>query len=527
MRGLLLLILGLMIPLTVWAIDATSSSFFVRQDIQSVTGNSASTTFKSQNAGGQTAVGTSSSATFKVCSGLLCSLYKSVKPQYTQVHFHWRNDDGTETTATSATGGSEDTGLTSVATGTVKRLRVEISNEGGTQEAFTTQQFRIEYGRTTTTCASTTYTDVAGVGGDWDMGTSQLVEGNDTTNISVASGGTTDDNAVFLSPNGGQRETTSQTGALSLPSNKFVEMEYAVQALAAATSTGTYCFRVTNAGIATNYVYTRYATTTISSGANSAPTVSAVTINNGAAITLIENTTININATGTITDTDGNANIVYATATLYRSGVGAGCTADDNNCYRLASSSCSLTSCSGNSCTATCTAAIQFFADPTDSGTYSAQNWLASITGVDQAGASGSGASGTGAELNTLLALNVTGSIGYGSLSPGGNTGGTNQTTVVTNTGNAAIDTNLSGTNLTSGANTIAVGNQKYATSTFTYSGCSVCTALTTSPVQYILNILKPTSTAPVTQNVYWGLSVGTNPSGSYTGTNTVDAALH
>lgn len=527
MRSLLVLTLGLMIPLTVWAIDATSSSFFVRQDIQTVVGESTSTSFGGQNGGGQSALGRSTSATFKMCSGLLCQLFQDIKPQYTQLHFHWRNDDGTETTATSATGEIEDVELSNLAKSTVQRLRVAVSNEGGTRQGYSSQQFRLEYGLLSTTCANAAYTDVGAVAGDWDMGASQLTEGSDTSNISVFVGGMTDENSAFLSPNGGQRETTSQTGSLLLASNQFVELEYAVQALSAATNGGTYCFRITNAGSPTNFIYTRYATVTLASGANSAPTVSAVAINGGSAITLIENTTMNVNATGTITDTDGNADIAYATATIYRSGVGTGCSADDNNCYRLASSSCSLSACAGNSCLATCTAAIQFFADPTDSGTYAAQNWLASVTGVDQSGASGSATAGTGAELNTLLALNVTGSINYGSVAPGGNTGSTNQSTTVTNTGNATIDINLSGTNLISGGNTITVGNQKYATSTFTYSGCSVCTALTTSPVQYIVNILKPATTTPVTQNVYWGLSVGTNPSGSYTGTNTVDAVLH
>lgn len=520
-------ILGIILPLTVFAWDATSTSFFARQDVQTITGLSTSTTFQNQSGGGQSGFGISTSSSFKVFAGHLFSLWKDIKPQYTQIHFHWRNDDNSESQATSATGEIEDTALSNLSKNTVARLRVEITNNGGTREGFSTQQFRIEYGLLATTCANATYTDVGAVGGDWDMGASQLTEGSDTTNIAAVVGGVTDANAQFLSPNGGQRETTSQTGALSVASDKFVELEYAVQALTAATSSGTYCFRVTNAGSATNFVYTRYPTVTLASGANATPVVSAVTVNGSSAITLTENTSTSISFAGTVTDTDGFADIAYATGTLYRSGVGTACAADQNNCYRLVSSSCPLSSCGGNSCTATCSVPVQFFAEPTDAGAYVAETWQASITGVDQAGASGSATSASGVELNTLLALNVTASISYGSVSPGGTTGATNQTTTVTNTGNGAIDVNLSGTNLTSGSNTIAVGNQKYATSTFTYSSCTVCTALSTTPTQYILNVIKPTSATPSTKDVFWGLSVGTNPSGSYTGTNTFTAVTH
>lgn len=260
---------------------------------------------------------------------------------------------------------------------------------------------------------------------------------------------------------------------------------------------------------------------------NSAPTVSNVVLNAGLVITLIENTTKNVSVAATSTDTDGNADIAYATATIYRSGVGSGCSVDGNNCYAVASTSCTKSSCSGNNCNFSCTAAIQYFAQPTDSGTYSAETWQASVTVRDTAGATGVSTTASGVELNTLLALNVTGSIGYGSLAASSTTGAVNQTTTVTNTGNTTIDVNLSGTDMAFGENIISVGNQKYATSSFTYSSCTICTLLTSSPVQYILNILKPTTTTAVTKDVLWGLSVGFKPAGTYSGTNTFEAVLH
>lgn len=257
---------------------------------------------------------------------------------------------------------------------------------------------------------------------------------------------------------------------------------------------------------------------------NSPPTLSALTLNGGSAITLTENTSTSIAVVGTATDLNGNADISFATGTIYRSGIsgGAACTSDENNCYRVASSSCVKSNCSGNSCDFTCTAKIQYFADPTDSGTFSAENWLGEITATDIAGTTGVSTTASGVELNTLFSLNVTSALNFGSLSPGGDSGTVNQVATTTNTGNAAIDAELSGENMVFGANTITVGNEKYATSTFTYSSCTICTALTTTPTRYELDLPKPTSTASVEDTVFWGLGVPNgNPPGSYTGTST------
>jgi hypothetical protein len=106
----------------------------------------------------------------------------------------------------------------------------------------------------------------------------------------------------------------------------------------------------------------------------------------------------------------------------------------------------------------------------------------------------------------------VSGDINYGTLSLGDNTGGFNETAQIQNTGNAPIDLTLEGTDLTSSASTtIPVGNQKYATSTFTYSGCVICIALsgTASPLE--VDLPKPTSTStPVIDELYWGIYVPT-----------------
>lgn len=253
------------------AYEASSSSFFIHGGgLTSFGQTGSSSSFINYSAAGQAISGLASSASnFIAKMGILNAIFRSFKPSYEQVHYHWRNDDGTETTATSATGGTANTTITNLSKNTIKRLRFEISNEGGT-DSISAQQFRIEYGLKVTTCAAIgSWTDVGAGAGDWDMGASQLTEAADTTNITVSSGGVADANNSFLTPNGGQRETTSQTGSLTVGSNNFVELEYAIQALNAATDSGTYCFRLTNAGSATNFVYTQYPEATLAAAASS------------------------------------------------------------------------------------------------------------------------------------------------------------------------------------------------------------------------------------------------------------------
>lgn len=266
----------------VLAFNATSTSFYARQDIVGSGGGSSayslstSTTYKLIGVEGETALGTSTSGTsYDSCSGFLCSLFKPIYPQYTLSHYHWRNDDGSETTATSGTSGAQDTATSSIPKSVTKRLRVEISNEGGTEKSYAAQQFRVEYGLRSTTCSAiSSWTDVGAVGGDWDMSNStNLTNGNDTTNIATGVGGVTDDN-IYFRGSGSVLDTTSQSGAVSIPSHTYIELEYAIQALPAATDSGTYCFRITNAGTATNYVYSTYPTATLTGSVSLTLTVS-------------------------------------------------------------------------------------------------------------------------------------------------------------------------------------------------------------------------------------------------------------
>lgn len=166
----------------------------------------------------------------------------------TLVHYHWRNDDGTQATATSKTSGIEDTSLTSIRQGSTTRLRIEVSNEGNS--ATPAMQYRLEYASNPSTCEEATgWTDVGASGGDFDMSNSiHLIDGANTTDIANGLGGVTNENSNFESPNGAVKDTSSQTGNISLSVTDFVELEYSFVASTSAAEGNTYCFRVTDQG---------------------------------------------------------------------------------------------------------------------------------------------------------------------------------------------------------------------------------------------------------------------------------------
>ena len=170
-----------------------------------------------------------------------------VSPALTQTHYHWRNDDGSESGATSATGGNQDTAIAELSSANTRRLRMQVSNEGSTSTAAT---FQLEYGLAAPTCEDTvTWTPVDQSADAWDMSPSaNITDGADTTNISTTTGGVSDENTTFLTPNGGLKDTNSTLGEVTLQTSEFIEMEFSVVASSTALEGETYCFRMTDNG---------------------------------------------------------------------------------------------------------------------------------------------------------------------------------------------------------------------------------------------------------------------------------------
>ena len=226
----------------------------------------------------------------------------------TQEHYHFRNDNGLETTATSKTGGTQDTDLTSLQQSTSTRVRFEISNEGSSSSLPTA--FRLEFSEATSSCTlASGWTDVGAVSDEFNMYDSpNLTNGSNTTNISTGVGGVTDGNTVFLASNGGVRDTSSQTGSLTMATTSFVELEYSIIASTSSVQGSTYCFRVTNAGTPLP-VYSAYPRVTIVSDVTVRATSSqATTIN-------IPSTNTYIGGTFAITENSGSRNLTGLTLT--------------------------------------------------------------------------------------------------------------------------------------------------------------------------------------------------------------------
>jgi hypothetical protein len=253
-----------------------------------------------------------------------------------------------------------------------------------------------------------------------------------------------------------------------------------------------------------------------------------VKLNHQNNIDLIEGSTTSTSATADISHpTDCNL-LTNVSAKIYRSGATStkDCIVNENNCYSVAS--CTQNTCSGTDATYTCTIDMQFDADPTDANTpWTAEYWRAYIEATDGS-LTGSGYSPADApDVNSLLALAVTGSIDYGSLNPGDKNDPLDKITTVTATGNISLDVTLYGTQIctdypTCVIHTMVVGKQKYALSASTAysSGISL---LVDPGAEAELNCPKTIdSSNKQTKNIWWGIEIP-NPqaAGSYTGQNT------
>jgi len=328
-----------------------------------------------------------------------------------------------------------------------------------------------------------------------------------------------------------EEENNSISNLSAIPEASRGEWDWVIQNNGAAASTD-YCFRMVTSN---NDIlqYTNYPKLTTAAGGNQAPTVSNVSLNNGGSITLIENTTISIVASGSVTDADNCSDISSAKAIVFMDPTNtASCSVDNNNCYTEIDCT-KEASCSGNTADFTCDFSMYFYANPTaDGASFSSDKWTVMLITSDSVGQDDMASnSAQTVEVNELVALEITAGdpIQYNNGSvmlAGQDTEATNETVTIKNTGNRGIDVNLQGTNLTGDCGVITVGNQQYASVSFTYNDYG--TTLTDSNVRYEngnISWAKPTSATPVTNDIYWGIGipVGTGI-GACSGTNTFSA---
>jgi len=161
---------------------------------------------------------------------------------------------------------NEDTQYVSFPKNTFKRLRLEVANNGGWTRG-TAPSFTLEVAQTAT-CSNGTYVAVPTTygAGAWVIATStNITDGAATTNTGTPpTTGLTDVGSTFVA---GQTKTTGNTtSAITLAAGSFTEIEYALSATSNAVGGSTYCFRVTNNGGTTGFVYSQYAKAVIESG---------------------------------------------------------------------------------------------------------------------------------------------------------------------------------------------------------------------------------------------------------------------
>jgi len=182
--------------------------------------------------------------------------------QLNQTGYHWRNDDGTEGGASSATGGSENTALFGLTRDDPRRIRMSVNNTGSTSTLPTTLQ--LEYGAQTATCEDIgIWTAVSDADDDWNMfDSANLTNGANTVNIAVGSGGVTDSDTLFKSPNGAVVDTTDAVSALQIDDLEYIELEFSITASTSALAGNSYCFRLTENGVPLNS-YTQYPQVTL------------------------------------------------------------------------------------------------------------------------------------------------------------------------------------------------------------------------------------------------------------------------
>ena len=183
------------------------------------------------------------------------------------------NEDVTPINGVGATwSADEDTPLTGLAKLATKRVRFEIANAAAASGSVL---YRLEVSQkdpTSCAAAGSTWTRINS-STEWDMvASTHFTEGDPTSNVNP---GLTDAYSTFVPGQLKDLDATvtaadDETTAIALSETEFTEIEYAIQATTSATGAAIYCFRLTNAGVATGFSYseTKYAKVTLGNTAD-------------------------------------------------------------------------------------------------------------------------------------------------------------------------------------------------------------------------------------------------------------------
>jgi photosystem II stability/assembly factor-like uncharacterized protein len=253
---------------------------------------------------------------------------------------------------------------------------------------------------------------------------------------------------------------------------------------------------------------------------NYLPVASAVSLNSGSSITLTEDSTTAVSCTATVTDGNGCATITGATAKIFRTGMTAGCASAPENCY-VPTCTQNSGSCSGGGdldATYTCPISLEYYADPTDTGSpFASDDWTCTVTPSDNVGAGTSGSGTT--EINSLFAVKIPDGYvnDFGVVERGTNTADFNQNATLKNSGNRNMDLEVSGSDWTCTVGSVSVGNVKYQALEFDFN--SGGTTLSSTPTLFGLNVCPACYV-----DTYWGFAApAANARGTCSGSATLN----
>ncbi len=235
-------------------------------------------------------------------SDYLSISFVAPSPEVNQIHYRFRDDDGSESTANWRE--AEDTGdpMTGVhlEIGENIRLRMALANIGAGDA--TNYDYDIQYALTTTGCSSDpggwVTIPVTATTEEWEMATSSNFSDGTSTTAQLSNS----ESYNFVSGTMVQNPSNS-SGAISLSESDYTEIEYAIKATVDAYTAGTYCFRVVNNGSVINK-YDIYPELTLAGILNTAPTFDINPSDGGSATSTPTNFGQSVNFSATAIDNE-------------------------------------------------------------------------------------------------------------------------------------------------------------------------------------------------------------------------------
>ena len=229
---------------------------------------------------------------------------------------------------------------------------------------------------------------------------------------------------------------------------------------------------------------------------------------------------------GRVSDADGvgtgfgDGDLASVNLRFYRSTVGAGCTADPNDCYLV---SCAVSSNTSTILNYSCSVDLQYFVDSTTvSSAYNGDTWKADVLVTDDTAQTGSLIKQT--EMETVLSIYIPTTIDFGARSNGElSTGVNNAEMTFTQQGNDLADVEVLGANINcSYHGVIPVGDFKWS---LTDVGWSDETAQSLSTTATQTNVdLGTDDDAGLTKKLYWNIRIPTVANGTCSGPITIVA---